>query len=263
MIALPKPVLPIDIAPKLSRASRRCWRIVATRIRTLLENAYYRFLFGLKLGAAPSLTGQLAAFESGGNRGDVPLSGELWEAQYLAGQWSFLHDLDQMTRYSVIASYLQALKRHGAVLDVGCGEGVLLERLGGLSYAKFVGVDISPTAVERARQMRYPRSSFVCADAQQYVPDDLFDVIIFNEVLYYFADPQAVVQKFCGWVKADGLLVTSLYSRSSRARAISRLLKRTYRSIAQIEIKSGGKGWLIGVFSPAGNRLLWREGYGS
>jgi len=42
-------------------------------------------------------------------------------------------------------------------------------------------------------------------------------------------------------LKPDGLLITSLYGRSDRARVIARLLKKTYRSIDEIEINSHGK----------------------
>jgi 2-polyprenyl-6-hydroxyphenyl methylase/3-demethylubiquinone-9 3-methyltransferase len=143
-------------------------------------------------------------------------------------------------------------------LDVGCGEGILLERLGSNAYSRFVGVDISETAIARARKKCFDRSFFTQADAADYVTDETFDAIIFNEVLYYFPDPVAMAHKYRAWLKPDGLMITSLYARSDRARAIGRLLRKNFRTVDEVEITSHGERWIIDVFLPSyaqSNRL--------
>lgn len=250
MLAIPKSPLPFDIAPKILRISCRGINRLAAPIRRLYDRVYYQFIFGLEISFAPGLTRKLPALARYRGRGDAPLPREIWEAQYRRGEWSFLRELDQMMRYSVIAGYVQTLKRDGNLLDVGCGEGLLLERLCGTEYSKFVGIDISQTAIERAQEKHYPRSSFACIDARDFSTDENFDAIIFNEVLYYFPDPLAVARKYCDCLRPGGLLITSLYGGSDRARAIARLLKKTYRSIDEVEINSHGKRWIIDVFSP-------------
>ena len=176
---------------------------------------------------------------------------DTWEAQYREGRWSYLQGLQQTTRYSVIAGYLQALKRNGCLLDVGCGEGVLLERLGAGGYTKFVGIDLSRAAIELAQSKQDTRSVFIQADAQVFVPDDTFDAIIFNEVLYYFDDPLAVAQRYRAWLKSDGLFIVSLFAASDRARAINRLLKKAYASIDEVEINGHARSWIINVLAPS------------
>jgi SAM-dependent methyltransferase len=250
MLALPKSPLSFDLAPKILRLSYRGLKMLTAPVHRLYDRVYYQAFFGLEIPFAPGLTRKLPALALYHGRGDAPVPREIWEAQYRSGQWSFLRELDQMTRYSVIAGYVQTLKRDGHFLDVGCGEGLLLERLCGTAYSKFVGIDISETAIERAQEKHYPRSLFACVDAREFVAAENFDAIIFNEVLYYFPDPLGMSRKYCDWLKPGGLLITSLYGRSDRARAIARLLKKTYRSIDEVEISSHGKRWIIDVFSP-------------
>lgn len=262
MIELRNSQRAFDFAAKILRVSRRGRRRLGTQVHQFLDKVYYRALFGLHIPCAPGLTRKLAAMEMRQGRGDAPVPREVWESQYRAGAWSYLWELEQMTRYSVIAGYIQILKRNGYLLDVGCGEGVLLDRLSGTAYSKFVGIDISQAAIALAQNKRYERSAFAQADAEDFVTDEKFDVIIFNEVLYYFSDPMAVARKYCTWLKPGGLLITSLYAGSDRARAIGRLLKKAYPSVDEVEITSNGETWLIDVFSPFCARLSVGAGKG-
>jgi len=226
---------------------------IGGRWRRFFDEAYYRYLFGLRVPGAPSLTRKLAAWERREGRGDVPVPAEAWESQYGADRWAYLHGVQQLARYSVIAGYLRALKRGGCLLDVGCGEGILLERLGAGDYAKFVGIDLSQTAIERAQKRhRGAGVAFMQADARNFVPEDAFDAIVFNEVLYYFDDPLAVAQRYRAWLKGDGLFIASLYAGSDRARAIGRLLRTTYPCIDELEITSRARSWIIHVMAPSG-----------
>jgi SAM-dependent methyltransferase len=250
MIDALKSSLPADLAGKILRVSNRRRKKLSAGVRRFVDKAYYRALFGLKIPHLPALTRKLAALERPQGRGDAPVAQEIWESQYRDGHWAFLQDIEQMTRYSVIAGYIHALTPKGCLLDVGCGEGVLLDRLGSNNYSKFVGIDFAEAAIERAARKHHPRSVFVQGDAQFYVPNEIFDATIFNEVLYYFPDPLALADRYRAWLRPGGIFITSLYADSDRARAIGRLLKKTYRSIDEVEIASHGKSWLVNVFAP-------------
>lgn len=242
---------PFDFGAKLRRVSNRGRKRLIAKARRLVDKVYYRILFGVKIPGAPGLTRKLSALENQQGRGDVPVPPKIWDSQYRDGHWTFLQDLEQMTRYSVIAGYIQALAPRGCLLDVGCGEGILLDRLGSDNYSKFVGIDFAQTAIERALRKQHPRSIFIQADAEIYVPNETFDTTIFNEVLYYFADPLDVARRYRAWLRPGGLFITSLYGKSDRAGAISRLLKKTYPSIDEVEITSHGQTWIVNVFAPS------------
>src|ERR1700727_1926488 len=91
-------------------------------------------------------------------------SAQTWEAQYAAGRWDFLAQLSELARFSVLAGYICHLKPGGAVLDTGCGQGVLLRRLPRSSYSRYVGIDLSASAISVAQEHGNDCSTFLAAD---------------------------------------------------------------------------------------------------
>lgn len=136
---------------------------------------------------------------------------ERWEREYQYGRWDYLRALDELGHYSVVAGYCKYLRRGGALLDLGCGEGLLLEALDGQSYSRYLGVDISSTAIARAPQGSDDRVGFEIADIGQFVPRETFDIIVFNETLYYLSDPIACLQRYAASLRKDGLFIISMY----------------------------------------------------
>lgn len=96
----------------------------------------------------------------------------------------------------MIVGYCRFLRSRGAILDVGCGEGVLHRRLGSEGYSRFVGIDLSRAAIKRARQQGDDRATFIVADASEFVPEGRFDTIIFNESLYYQDKPSLAAARY-------------------------------------------------------------------
>jgi 2-polyprenyl-3-methyl-5-hydroxy-6-metoxy-1,4-benzoquinol methylase len=79
--------------------------------------------------------------------------------------------------------------RFESVLEIGCGEGHQSEHLARLAD-KLTGIDVSATAVERAR-LRVPSADFVAGDlfAQPWASErGRFDLVTACEVLYYMSD---------------------------------------------------------------------------
>ena len=106
-----------------------------------------------------------------GRRSDGLLqSAQTWEAQYAAGKWDYLAELSELSRFSILAGYICHLKPGGAVLDTGCGQGALLRRLPSDSYSRYVGIDLSASAISVASKHQNERSTFLAADCENYSP---------------------------------------------------------------------------------------------
>jgi SAM-dependent methyltransferase len=95
-----------------------------------------------------------------------------------------------------------------ALLEIGCGEGYQSEVLA-RTCRQLTGIDVSPTAVGRARE-RLPLLEFCVGDLYSHPwsgERDRFDVVVACEVLYYLSDlPKALeaMERLC----RRGCLVT-------------------------------------------------------
>jgi trans-aconitate methyltransferase len=106
-------------------------------------------------------------------------------------------------------------EKPGRVLELGCAEGHLTERLSRRA-ASVDSVDISAVAIARARS-RAPGASYTEADILTWAPAEgsAFDAVVVAEVLYYLDRPGvasefgALFPRIAGWVKPGGRLIMS------------------------------------------------------
>src|ERR1700679_383727 len=108
-----------------------------------------------------------------------------WDREFASGKWDFIDN----TVGDPIYSHLERYVGHGSILDLGCGPGNTATELAS-PYQKYVGVDISEVALEKARQKtaetgRTGRNQFACSDFLSFDPGDKFDVILFRESMYH------------------------------------------------------------------------------
>ncbi|MET0389309.1 MAG: class I SAM-dependent methyltransferase [Polyangiales bacterium] len=181
-----------------------------------------------------------------------------WEQEYRTGKWRYMHGLQELARYSVVIGYARFFRPGGAVLDLGCGEGILQQRLGTNGYSRYMGVDVSEVAIARARERTDASTMFVCADVERFEPGRKFDVIVFNEVLYYFSDPLAVLRRFESLLEPDGIFIVSMFSDSETSKNWS-VLERAYEFIDETTTGNAKSGfaWSCRVARP-GPRLMRR-----
>jgi 2-polyprenyl-3-methyl-5-hydroxy-6-metoxy-1,4-benzoquinol methylase len=133
-----------------------------------------------------------------------------WNDEYARGQWDRLWDIVEAPHNHVIAGYCRHLRSHASVLDVGCGQGVLHAILRTFGYRRYVGIDISPAAIAHANTSRDRRTSFLATDARRFQTDEQFDLIVLNEILYYFAEPRALVSHLARFLAPDGFIIISM-----------------------------------------------------
>jgi 2-polyprenyl-3-methyl-5-hydroxy-6-metoxy-1,4-benzoquinol methylase len=179
-------------------------------------------------------------------------SAQTWEAQYAAGRWDYLADLSELARFSVLAGYICHLKPGGTVLDTGCGQGVLMRRLPSSSYSKYVGIDLSGSAISVAREHANEHSTFVVANCEEYSPAEQFDVIVFNEVLCCLRDPLRTVERYVQSLNPGGLLLVSLCTAARGSDTLLRQLERRYATVDQVRVVHSGRKvtWVCTAFRP-------------
>jgi SAM-dependent methyltransferase len=223
----------------------RSWFV--DQYRRAVTYAYYECLFGTQSRLVEGLATRVAAWDQERGKGDVPIPQPLLEQQYESGHWDFLRSLGELGRFSVVVGYVNTLAPGGAVLDVGCGEGLLFQRLQPRDGSRYLGLDLSSAAIAKASQAG--SGPFVCADAETYMPADTFDAIVFNESLYYFRDPLATAARYFAALRPNGIVIVSTYARSRRARSILRALKRTSVLVDETTIAHDADSWICSVLS--------------
>jgi len=179
-----------------------------------------------------------------------------WNRQYTSSAWRYLSGLEQTPRYAVIEAWRRRLKPSGSVLDLGCGEGVLFEHIAADEGVDYTGVDLAQAAIDAAAHKIRDAACerFVCADLATFEPPagSAFDVIVFNEVLYYLADPVAIVRRYRGVLAAGGLVIVSVFHTNRRTwKAVDRSLAGTRLQTTFLRDFASGKGWYLGVYQDA------------
>lgn len=92
----------------------------------------------------------------------------------------------------------------GRLLEIGCGNGRQLERLGAAGW-QVQGVDFDPQAVERARALGL-RVGLGDVSAQGFA-DASFDAVVSSHVIEHVPDPAAFLRECRRILKPDGVLV--------------------------------------------------------
>jgi 2-polyprenyl-3-methyl-5-hydroxy-6-metoxy-1,4-benzoquinol methylase len=214
---------------------------------------FYKFLFGRRFPGSERLAARVRAFEAATGRGDAPLGKQAWEDQYRQGKWELMRGLDEVARYAVIAGYLHHLKPGGSVLDVGSGEGLLADHLRPLGYSRFLGVDLSEAAVLQAAGRQDATTAFAAADAEAYTPTGRWDAVVFNECVYYFADPVGSVRRYEAFLEPGGIFIVSTF-RSRRADVIVKRLLESCRLLEESAITNRKGTWVVRVLEPSVSR---------
>lgn len=170
-----------------------------------------------------------------------------WERQYRAGHWAYLDSAAELAHYMVIVGYAQQFHPAPAILDVGCGHGRLYELIQRHPHDSYLGIDIAPEAVRQARERASPRAEFVVADFERYVPPSRYDVIVFNESLYYAPEPVAMLEQYAKALTGSGVMVVSMCHNWWQAPIWSAIARR-FAILHSTEVRNEHRQrWRIGV----------------
>jgi trans-aconitate methyltransferase len=154
-----------------------------------------------------------------------------WDEEYRAGRWSFLRDLPESGRYGIIGMWLSLTETLDSVLDLGCGEGLLYERLQPMGIRRYVGVDLAPAALNIAN-VDPDLASLRAGDLHTFTPQEgeTFSAIVFNEVLHFSDDPAAAVARYVPFLAPGGVIAVSMYSPKRLESGANRLISRLWEA---------------------------------
>lgn len=175
-----------------------------------------------------------------------------WEEQYKIGHWEHLKSFKESARFSIIAGkYFFYFSEGGSILDLGCGENVLQKMLQPYKYKLYVGVDISKNAIEKASVSEDENTCFICEDITTYIPENNFDMIVFNESLYYIKQPKELLKRYRNYLNKDGLFLISMWDYKERNNKIWSMIQSDFSLNDETAITVNKKiSWIIKTFRP-------------
>jgi len=174
-----------------------------------------------------------------------------WDAEYAGGDWEYLHNLSESGRYGVLAAFCSRFSSGGGVLDHGCGEGIFSQYLVTGRFSEYLGVDVSSDAIRKANE-RYAaeRIGFQVGDVETFAPDRSFDLIVFNEVLYYLAHPEQTLARYAPSLAPGGVFIVSMFDMLKSRKVWQALDARFDRVHGSRVLDESGHAWSIRVYRP-------------
>ncbi|MBG9735522.1 class I SAM-dependent methyltransferase [Paenibacillus alvei] len=139
---------------------------------------------------------------------------EQWDEEYKSNVWSYLSDITEYARYSVVYGYIRKFIGEEGILDMGCGTGILFDMLLDSEKEGYTGVDLSQEAIKLA-SAKTSQDIFLCGDINHYVPAKQYDVIVFNESLHYVPNTANKLLEYSNYVTSSGVIISSLYSHKN------------------------------------------------
>ena len=159
----------------------------------------------------------------------IPLPGEWYrkllvrdsDKRYVSGRWAYMKEVAESHRYSLIIGCCEYYKsRDRKILDVGCGEGILQRRM---AYTEYLGVDMNAEAISLAKSREDEHTRFFLTPAESYQPASLYDVIVFNESLYYIPNPLTVFEHYRAALAPDGIVIVCMFQTNLARRIWKKL----------------------------------------
>lgn len=134
-----------------------------------------------------------------------------WNYKYFIGKWDYIEN--ENPRYNKIVEHINSCNiNNPKILDLGCGFGSLSKYLKTDDFSNLLGVDLSDTAIAKAKKKGYSNTNFIVSDIQKFETNEKFDIIILNEVIYYLDDYIGTLSKLSNFFKNEnGYFIISIY----------------------------------------------------
>jgi 2-polyprenyl-6-hydroxyphenyl methylase/3-demethylubiquinone-9 3-methyltransferase len=178
------------------------------------------------------------------NMPQLNVSKNKWEKEFSTGRWDYLDSTPaERARSAIIGMLCKYYCPKGKILDVGCGLGTTIDFLNTDQRQKYLGLDISEEAIKKASKKK---ANFLVSDFNNFKSSRKFDVIMFNEVLYYM-DENSAYEQALNILTKNGIILVSLYQMKNKRydQKIWKASRNFLKSIEAIDISSKVKNQLV------------------
>lgn len=136
-----------------------------------------------------------------------------WASSYLGGTLT----IDLRNSITILLAR-QVAPRSTSILDLGCA-GATLALCLGPEFQTYWGVDISDVAISEARKNLAESGNnspvdhhLEVSNIQDFRPSRQFDIIVFNEVLYYFSMDQVAtaIRRYAEFLSPGGVILITM-----------------------------------------------------
>lgn len=182
-----------------------------------------------------------------------PVPAAAFDREYASGHWDLLFSPEELPRNQALLDFIAAHGAHASVLDIGCGSGRLAQLLVPHAPVRYVGLDLSPEALRRARALGLSFGEFVLGNFETWrpAPAETFDVIVFNESIGYARDPAATLASFAAHLALDGEFLVSYFRSGNYVPLWRRITSRFPVASATVVNNPRGQTWDIRTLRPA------------
>jgi SAM-dependent methyltransferase len=154
----------------------------------------------------------------------------------LRGEWRMRADSS-----SRLLAYLRSRRRALTVVDLGCGNGWLSNRIAAIDGCNVLGLDVNAVEIAQARRVFRGRANLRFAEhdiLEDRVPVGDADVVVLASVIQYVPQPAALVERLLDAMHARGevhVLDSPLYELGEVAAARTRT-RRHYEAVGVPEM---------------------------
>jgi SAM-dependent methyltransferase len=178
-----------------------------------------------------------------GRFGSPRLRGWAFDQNYPKECWDRFDDTHSPKSAEVVEKYA----RKGRILDMGCGRGTLAYKLNPDSFESYLGVDVSPAAITMAQKRKSQKINFEIGDLQRYKCREKYDVIVFEESLYYVPFfVGRLLRRYAQCLRPGGLFVVTV-AHPDQFRGMIKIIRKNFQ-IVEDRLTSPSGGRLLLVF---------------
>jgi len=159
--------------------------------------------------------------------GGSALRRQAFNQKYRDGSWDYFDKEHSPEMVKVIEEYA----KQGRILDMGCGTGILASMLCPDSFEHYLGVDVSPEAITKAYKRKSGKIQFEISNIQSYRCKADFDLIVFEESLYYVPIfRRRLLRRFAQHLRPGGLFVVTV-ADPRRFKGMIRMIRKNFQII--------------------------------